>query len=139
MTAVSPEMSTRCSEGFIVNDPSSTLAISSTRSSSSPSELMCLKLGARIDSTVAQSPSVIAVSQRLSCASTSAHVRSSRASGEFDSASEQLPAHAVACGATVKTAAGPAKTGSAIAHSPNTDRVMDCQYVSQATSTTANQ
>jgi 2-methylcitrate dehydratase PrpD len=45
----------------------------------------------------------------------------------------------VARGATVRTAAGAAKAASAIAHLLNTDRVMDRQYVSQATSTTANQ
>jgi hypothetical protein len=81
---------------------------------------------------------VIAVSQRLSCASTSAHEPESSESGRFDAASEQLSALATAWGATVKTVAGTAASAAATAHLADTDRVMVREYVSPATRPTAN-
>src|SRR4051812_36455466 len=89
---------------------------------------MCLKPGARIDSTVVRSPSVIAVSQRRSCASTSAHGPLSIASAAVDATSEQASASAVACGWAVNVAAISARTP---AHFARADRVMAGEYVSR--------
>jgi hypothetical protein len=72
-TAVSMKKSTSWSEGFIRIDTGVMLATSCALLKSCPELVVCMKFGARMLSTVGTSPAVIAVSQRDSCAKTSAH------------------------------------------------------------------